>query len=214
MGMVERHRSFPSDRASAEFLSYYEGLYQEKGPDPAQFRALLRRNGPPFLSNPFPEGMPEHYLYHPDGLIMADLEAVLGGLAQHWEKLSDRDAQCDAKEQEDSAYVWPTIFQADRARQLEILATEGQWSRVAGVCWAMVLLEAKSMDWLRARVHSDNLAWATVQSLRSSPLEEWKLCPASVLSAAVDHGVLPARVAAELFPQWMPSETEQSTRDG
>ena len=207
VGFVERRRPFPSDRATAEYLAYYEGLYQERGPNPLAFRVMIRRNGRPFLTNPFPEGDPDHYLYHPDGLIMADIEAVLGGLANHWEKLSSKSEETSPDDS--SPYQWPSIDEADRARRQDVLETEARWAKLAGVCWAMVLLEPGPLDWLRERVHADNLAWATVQALRTSPLVEWGVNPHEVVAQAISSGVLPARVAKELFPQWLDKvETE------
>lgn len=206
LGRLERCRDFPSDRASSELLAYYEGLYQERGPNPNEFRVLLRRNGRPFLSNPFPEGQPEHYLYHPDGLVMADLEAILGSLANQWGKPSSTDTDAPEGKILKSQYEWPSIYEADRARQQDILETEEGWSRLAGVCWAMVLLEPGSLEWLQSRVHGDNLSWATVQALRASPMKEWGVDPALVVSAAINHRILPVRVARELFPQWADSQ--------
>lgn len=199
VGFWERRRPFPSQRASAEFLAYYAGLYQERGPNPTEFGVVLRRNGRPFLANPFPESEAVHYLYHPDGLVMADLESVLDGLATQWNTppVDNPNPQDDAAQ-----YSWPTIDEADHARQLDQRETEKDWALTAGVCWGMVLLEAGNLEWLRERVHPDNLAWATVQALRKSPWADWGVDPKKVLAAAVDKDVVPKTVADGLFPEW------------
>lgn len=202
VGFHERRRGYPSTRALSEFLDYYAGLYQDRGPDPRAFAALLRRNGRPFLANPFPEGNPDHYLYHPGGLVLADLEAVLSGVARKWRApLASRSPEPPA---DASAPPWPTLEQAQVAQQRHASGVEAGWALDAGVCWGLVLMEAGSLDWLRVRVHPDNLAWATVEALRHSPWGRWGVNPRRVLSAALDKGVLSPQVASAWFPEWVP----------
>ncbi len=206
-GFFERRRKGPpSSRAWSEMLDYYAGLYQDHGPDPERFRRLLRRCGVPQCRNPFPEGEAQHFLYHPDLLVMADLEAVLNDLVLTW---NDEDR---ARKQKRSAPVsvapeappadpdeWPDLSQAMRLRDLEVARQTREWSRLAGVCWGLVLLDGQSLQPLMALVPKVNLGWAAVHAFRTAPWAEWGLVPEEVLKAAQGHGILPAEIIQHLL---------------
>lgn len=130
VGMMEKRRAYPSDRARKEYLDYYAGLYQDRGPNPAHFQEMLRRNGRPFMANPFPEGTREHYLYHPEGLVLADLEAILGNQVQDWKVTKE-----PSGEPEEHA-KWPTIDEAITAQEGRLLEVEREWALLGGCAGA------------------------------------------------------------------------------
>lgn len=191
--MMEKRRAYPSDRARKEYLDYYAGLYQDRGPNPAHFQEMLRRNGRPFMANPFPEGTREHYLYHPEGLVLADLEAILGNQVQDWKVTKE-----PSGEPEEHA-KWPTIDEAITAQEGRLLEVEREWALLGGVCWGMLLIYPGSLDWLKERVHADNLAWATVHALNTAPWRGWGVRRAKVLTRALEHNLFSEKVANRLF---------------
>ena len=201
-GFLERRRKGPpSPRAWAEMLDYYAGLYQERGPDPKQFRRVLRRCGIPQCSNPFPEGEAQHFLYHPDLLIMADLEALLSDMMDHWaeQEKAPGSAPQEVGVEPLSPDEWPDVGQSMRLRDLELARQAREWSRLAGVCWALVLLDGQSLVPLLSQVHAANLGWATIHAWKTAPLTEWGIESAAVLNAAQEHGILPAEVVQRLL---------------
>lgn len=200
VGFWERRRQLPSPRAWEEVLSYYEGLYQTKGPDPAAFRRLILRNGVPLWNNPFPEGEARHFLYHPDGLVLADLEAILEDLAHDWQqKAPDETAEMVDPETEEEFPSWPTMEKALELRELEKIRQQRHWSRLSAVCWGMVLLHATHLDKLKEKVHEDNLAWATVHAWKVAPWQVWGIEKKEVLGAAVKWGILTEKVSKNLL---------------
>lgn len=196
VGFQERRRNGPpSSRAWEEMLAYYAGLYQDRAPDPGQFKRLLRRCGVPQRANPFPEGEPQHFLYHPDLLIMADLEAILDDLVLEWDEENkpprlNPSPPADVEETEE----WPDVDQAMRLRELELQQQSREWSRLAGVCWALALLDGQPLTALVEHVHKANLALATLHAWRTAPLSQWGLDGEKVLRAALKHGIVPADV--------------------
>jgi hypothetical protein len=208
VGFWESRRLSPSPRAWAEALDYYGSLYQTKGPDPEAFRRLLTRNGVPTWRNPFPEGEAQHFLYHPEGLVLADLEAILEDLALNWK--NQQEGVPEEKEPPDEFLTqWPTMEEALQLRELETTRRMRHWSRLSAVCWGMLLLQAKNLDGLRERVHEDNLAWATVHAWKVAPWEMWKVDPARVLEAAVRLGVLSEKVKQNLLSSRSEASVEQ-----
>lgn len=208
VGFWESRRSSPSPRAWAEVLGYYGNLYQTKGPDPEAFRRLLTRNGVPTWRNPFPEGEAQHFLYHPEGLVLADLEAILEDLTLNWGDQQKRVS--DEKEPPDEFLTrWPTMEEALQLRELETTRRRRHWSRLSAVCWGMLLLHAKNLEGLRDRVHEDNLAWATVHAWKVAPWEMWGINPAHVLEAAVRLGVLREKAKQNLLSYHSEASTEQ-----
>lgn len=202
-GFWERRRKGPpSAGAWEEMLSYYEGLYQERAPDPERFMRLLRRCGVPQCPNPFPEGEAQHFFYHPDLLVMADLEAVLNDLVLEWSEQDNANTPSVAQEvpleplAEDE---WPDVGRVMRLRELELARQSREWSRLAGVCWALVLLDGQSLAPLKDRVHKTNLGWATIHAWRTAPLAQWGLSSKDVLNAAQAHGILSAKVVKHLL---------------
>ena len=199
VGFQERRRSGPpSSRAWEEMLTYYAGLYQDRGPHPRQFKRLLRRCGIPQVANPFPEGEPQHFLYHPDLLIMADLEAILDDLVLEWDEQNKppRSVESPAGTPEGND-EWPDVDRAMRLRELELQQQSREWSRLAGGCWAMGLLDGQPLSGVVERVHRANLGLATLHVWRTSPLSEWGINGENVLKAALKHGILPANVVEE-----------------
>lgn len=210
VGFWERRRSSPSARAWSEVLDYYSGLYQSKGPDPKLFRRLIHRNGAPLWRNPFPGGEAQHFLYHPDGLVLADIEAILEDLAEEWQAQQSRQGSLAKRVEGESAAIaeselrmlqgrWPSMREAVELRELETRRQQRHWSRLSAVCWGMVLLEAKDVSMLRETVHEDNLAWATVHAWKVAPWSLWAIDPSQVLDAAVRLGVLSDKARSSLI---------------
>ena len=188
----------PSSRAWREFLSYYNGLYQSQAPDPYEFGRLLVRNGVPTWPNPYAEGANEHFDFHPEGLILADLEAVLADLSESWAQ-----QQGDAEEEHTPAegglsLEWPPMQEVLRLQELDRLRCQRQWRKIAGVCWIQSVLKLKDLQWLRARVHEDNLTWATIHALKTAPLKAYGLSGTKALAAALRLGLLTQKIADDL----------------
>jgi len=191
VGWVERRRKgLPSPRAWSEMLDYYAGLYRERAPDPAAFKRLLKRCGLPVCHNPFPEGEAEHFLYHPDLLVMADLESLLDDLVTSWQEkevASGGEAKVPPTLE---AFEWPDVNQAMQLRELEISRQAREWSRLAGICWGLALLDGQPLTALFSAVHKGNLGLATIHAWKTAPWADWNIDPAAVLNAAERHGIL------------------------
>jgi hypothetical protein len=154
----QRRRHRPSQRALSEWLAYYQGLYRGHEPQPDLYGRLLRRNGVPDWPNPYRPGDPGYYDFHPDGLLAADLEAILQGIQQDWGPPAQRDPQV------------------------------AQHRAAARVCWAQVVVHADSLARIAQRLHPDNLRLATTDAASSSDLARVGLTSDQVLASAVKHG--------------------------
>lgn len=151
-----RHR--PSHRAMAEWLAYYQGLYRGHEPDPDTYTRLLARNGVPDWANPYRPGDTDYYDYHPEGLLAADLEAILLGVQQDWTVAQDRDAT------------------VERHRQL------------ARLCWAQVVVRTDSLAQISRHLHVANLRLATFDAALSPDLGLLGLTADQVRAGATTHG--------------------------
>ena len=205
-----RRRPSPSPRAWSEFLAYYEGLYQERGPDVAHFQRLLRRHGIPAWANPFPEGDERYFHFHPHGLIVADVEAVLEDLVRAWNVqggpglLGDPTVATVRAEVLDASSAWPTLDQAEELRRQEQRRSQHEWAADAAVCWGMILLQGASLVPLKGWVDSENLAWATSHAIQIAPWDRWGLSPKTVIDAAHGHGLLDGDAIERLRHQVLP----------
>lgn len=75
--LLRRLTGRPMARAARDWEMYYRGLYRSRDPDPRLFSRLLTAHGFWNVPNPFPAGRPEYFLHHPDGVVLADVDAVL-----------------------------------------------------------------------------------------------------------------------------------------
>jgi hypothetical protein len=159
----QRQEGRPSFRAQEEWLDYYQSLYHGHDPDPARYVQLLRRNGVPDWPNPHTEGDLAHYDFHPDGLLAADLEAILLGLRRDW------------------------------AREAPETPHEAANRRAACVCWALVVAKGQPLPHTQGRIHPSNLTLATVEAAASADLAQVGLTLPQVLTAAERLGILGAQ---------------------
>lgn len=164
----QRHGQRPSLRATDEWLAYYQGLYRGHEPQPDLFARLLRRNGTPDWPNPFREGDPGFYDFHPEGLLSAEVEAILRGIQQAWGPKRQRSEE------------------VDRHRH------------IAQVCWALVVVGPDPLSHLSRRVHVSNLNLATVDAASSKDLERVGLTSEEVMAAAVRRGWQPKSTSQSL----------------
>lgn len=70
------HRVHSSYFFSA-WLEYYDEINISKDHNIDEFLVLAKKWGVPDIPNPHPEGVQEHYHYHPQGLLISDAEKVL-----------------------------------------------------------------------------------------------------------------------------------------
>lgn len=166
----QRRHGRPSVRAREEWLSYYQGLYRGHEPQPALFQRLLRRNGVPDWPNPYREGDPGYYDFHPEGLLAADLEAILRGIQQDWGPRRERSAE------------------VERHRQ------------AARLCWAMAVTSTDPLSHLVRRLHVANLNMATMDAASSSRLGEAGLEAQDVVASSVQRGWQPDHLAKAWNP--------------
>ena len=145
LGWRERRSQGTSPRALAEYQAYYDGLYQERSPDPALFERLLRRNGSPDLPNPFPPGTVEHYRFHPDGLLWADAEALIG------QALNPKPEQHDPATPERSG-----VLALVEASEAAVARERVEQARLAGWCWAHLFAHGVPWASLHGAMHPDN----------------------------------------------------------
>lgn len=198
VGFWERRRGVayrPSPMAWKEALAYYEGLYQDRGPDPLAFRRLLVRRGTPDWKNPFPEGMVEHYRYHPEGLMLADVEAILGEVLNAWKPPPVSPELPLGVELGE----WPTLEQATQLRLEEQIKEERSWGHLACVCWGFALLNGEPLRETISKIHADNLTWATVHAWRHVDWSAWGVSGEQVLRAASGLGILSIAMTEELL---------------
>ena len=168
----QKRRGRPSMQAQDEWWRYYEGLYQGKSPDVQKYARLLRRHGVPDWINPYGIGEPEHYEFHPDGLMLADVQAVLMGLQIHWGLITlDEDTQTERRIQ----------------RQL------------AAACLGLAFALGKTMPIMSARVAQENLALVVMEAALTN-LQAFGVKPMNVLNGAVRAGVLADDEARLLEP--------------
>jgi hypothetical protein len=205
----ERHRrdenEGPSPRAFQEFLSYYTGLYQTRGPDPLRFSRLLTRNGLPDWVNPYPESAAEHYEFHPQGLLAADVDYLLQAIEEDWAgKENERpvppafpDSVMATGQSRLSAPAghtarqWPSLYGADAGRESDRLREHVLWRAEARKCWALAIVAAYRQQvegsipfaHLLREVHPDNLWLVTVDAYQNLPEGSADASPAFVSRA-------------------------------
>lgn len=166
----QRRSGRPSGRAREEWLGYYQGLYRGHEPQPALFRRLIQRNGVPDWPNPYREGDPGYYDFHPEGLLAADLEAILRGVQQDWGPRRDRSEE------------------VERHRQ------------AARLCWALAVTSADPLNHLVRRLHVANLNMATMDAASSSHLAAAGMTSQDVVDSSVRRGWQPAALAKAWTP--------------
>lgn len=177
----------PSLRAWREASAYYSGLYQDRGPNPAAFRRLLMRCGTPDWANPFPEGDAGHFLFHPLGFLAADLETVLEAVQDVWSKSLPSALPSQGA---DSTDDWPDLASSQEAGQQARRQTDREWGQLAGLCWALAVVEGTGMPRLRQQVHADNLSLAVWYATEHVPLETLGLTKSGLVTAAIQHGLV------------------------
>lgn len=165
-----RRTGRPSPRSRDEWLGYYQGLYRGHEPDPALFRRLMIRNGVPDWPNPYREGEPGYYDFHPEGLLAADLEAILRGIQQDWGPRRDRSEEVEHHRQ------------------------------AARICWALAVTSPDPLGHLSRRLHVANLNMATMDAASSSRLETVGLAAQDVVDSSVRRGWQPDRLARAWAP--------------
>ena len=186
----------PSSRAWEEMLSYYNGLYQSHGPDPVRFERLLLRNGVPVWPNPFPEGVAQHFDFHPDGLLLSDLEAILEDLSDFWHQ--QEPGEEDSPVVESNPAYWPQMQEILHLQEIDRLRCRREWRKIAGVCWGLALIRMRNTEWIETRVHADNLTWATIHALKTAPWKTYGVSAKEVLEAAIRLNLLPDTIAEDL----------------
>lgn len=164
----QRRHGRPSRRAVDEWLAYYQGLYRGHEPQPVLFARLLGRNGTPDWPNPFREGDPGYYDFHPEGLLSADLEAILRGIQQDWAAVRHRSEE------------------VERHRQS------------ARLCWALVVSRSDSLGHVMRRTHVANLNLATVDAASAAGLSALGLTPETVMAGAIARGWQPRDAAGHM----------------
>lgn len=195
----------PSPRAFQEFLSYYTGLYQTRGPDPLRFARLLARNGLPDWVNPYPESAAEHYEFHPQGLLAADVDYLLQAIEEDWagkenarpvppvfpdSVMATGQSRLSASAGH-TARQWPSLYGADAGRESDRLREHVLWRAEARKCWALAIVAAYRQQMegsvpfahLLREVHPDNLWLVTVDAYQNLPERAADTDPASVTRA-------------------------------
>lgn len=153
----------PSAAAIEAASAYYRGLYQDAAPDPVLFAQLIAEHGAPDWPNPYPLSEPEHYCFHPDGFVFADLEAVILDL------LRERADQIPEDQVEDL----PAIAAAARDQAADHDAFTQQCAKNARHCWALLLASKQPLTRLSSIVHPDNLWLVNMDILREALEGTW-----------------------------------------
>lgn len=204
VGWWERRRQSkgqgPSERAWAEALDYFAGRYRERWPDPKVLARLVRRNGTPDWSNPFPQGHPQHYDYHPDGLLMMDITVLLEGMMQ---TLDDSAAHLDESEtpRNRDQVEWITLEDAVHDNEHDARARSQAQQRLAMVSWAMVLAWGNGLSRAWQAVHRDNLTAITIETLLVLDPSPWGLTLPKIAAGAVAAGLINLPMAQALLRQ-------------
>lgn len=177
----------PSLRAWREASAYYSGLYQDRPPVPSDFRRLLIRCGTPDWANPFPEGDAGHFLFHPMGFLAADLETVLEAVQEVWSQNMPTIGSPDTASVSEE---WPDLATSQEAGHQSRRQTDREWGRLAGVCWALAIVEGTGMPRLRQQVHLDNLSLATWYAAEHIDLEQWGLTKQQLIASAIKQDIV------------------------
>lgn len=170
---ARRGRQRPSYAAQEEWWAYYQGLYQEHDPDLFMFDRLLRRRGVPDWVNPYPMDDEAHYDFHPDGLMLADIQAVLLGVRARW-----------------------SVERGDPT-EIALLKHHGE---MAAACMGLALARGKAR-WpiTRAHVGAENLAMVVTEAALAD-LTAYRVSPVQVLQGAVRAQLLDAADADLIRP--------------
>ena len=109
-----------SPRAWEEWSGYYRDAHDRSADDLARFKRLLYRNGLPDQPNPYQPYSEEYFMFHPMGLIFADLEVLLSSLISaaggEGEKKRGDEGVCAALSE------WPTMEEWEREEDRLFLA--------------------------------------------------------------------------------------------
>jgi len=185
----QRGNRRPSWAAQEEWWAYYQGLYQGKDPDVAQYARLLRRRGVPDWINPYPPGEPGHYDFHADGLLAADLEAILRGIRLTLMTPAPLPAPSTVNAMPTAAVPTPQEWRAAHIlHQYE----------AARLCWALVVARGQPLPVLTQQIHASNLAMA-LTDVAAAPLTQVGLTPAKLFAGAVRARLLPADEARKIL---------------
>lgn len=199
----------PSERAWDEALEYFAGRYRERLPDPKALARLVRRNGTPDWSNPFPEGHPRHYDYHPDGLLMMDITVLLEGMMQAMDdSVADLD-EIDTTLSRDQV-EWVTLEDAVRDNEQDARRRSQNQQRLAMISWAMVLAWGNGLDRAWHAVHRDNLTAITIETLLVLDPKPWGLTLPKIAAGAVAAGLINLPTAQALLRQRTLVDREQA----
>lgn len=145
-------------------VSYYEGLYRERLPDPQAFRRLLQEHGVPDWPNPYALSDPAHYRLHPDGFLMADLEEILLDMVEQ-------------RGQDPATPALHSDLSAIETAALRVRLDDQQFTRqsrdLARHCWALLLSAGKPAPRLTSIVHPDNLWLVNMDILQQAMQGTW-----------------------------------------
>lgn len=157
----------PSAAAVEAASEYYDGLYQERQPDPARFAELVAAHGLPDWPNPYPAGVDAHYRFHPDGFMFADLEAIVGEMVQDRQQLEGEE------ETPEDPVAWMDIAQASRQSMDQDEVFRKECAARATHCWAIALASGHPARRLASIIHPDNLWLVNMDVLHRAMEGQW-----------------------------------------
>ena len=186
------------DVALEEWLTYYSGLYANRGPDVERFERLVKRNGMWNAPNPFREGNAQFYTLCEDGVFLADVDFLLG----RWQKklyprqLPEQELAVVAQTEEDRiqqkissiAQNWAVLYehqphmlpgQSIAMTELNNLKEWGQqqkvWEQHAKKCLRVLFAQpSKYWIWMGNVLHADNIRLLCKIVYDGAPLAEQK----------------------------------------
>ncbi len=153
----------PSDEAIDAASEYYSGLYQSRLPDPVEFSRICSKYGVPDWPNPYPESEVQHYEFHPDGFLFADLEAILVDM------MKEREGRLENMDQQ----TWPDLASAVTRAHLQNEDFQHRCAMAARHCWAIMLASGQAAPRIAAHVHPDNIWLVNMDILNQAMNGDW-----------------------------------------
>jgi hypothetical protein len=182
--MFNRRKSvvsgIPNAAAIAAAISYYDGLYQDTTPDPAKFFALVSNHGLPDWPNPFLPGEEGYYRIHPDGFLLADIEAIVEDL------VIDRLHHGNPSELPPAdAGAWPDPRVSASINIEQASISRSIYAKIARHCWAIALSSGTTPSRLLGIVHPDNLWLVNMEVLALALDGAWPDIDPAKVSAGI-----------------------------
>lgn len=191
-----------SERATNEFLEYYNGLYHEKEPDLKIFTKLVKRNGSPDFGNPYPSDSEEYFKYNTYSIMAADLEVILEGIQRELKQgeILIKDDE-EFYEQISSEEKVISILKSFEKNENDDNIKAKKMFDIALQNWAIIIYYGTGCDFLKKQIHNTNIVVATIEMILNVDNNEINLNIEDIVDKAIAFDFINENLAKALLQQ-------------